>query len=630
MTFRTRLTLFFVLIVVVPMSAVAVLVFVLIADNENGKADARVGGGQVAARGLYKEFTERAAVGLQRVARDPEFTRALRARDPRAADRRALVLRRNLGLARIAVQVGGRALINVGDATAVAPDRRNLVGTGGTSLGRLEVSAVTAGEYVRLLKKIGSFNAVVREGDRSLAASLTGVTNKPLPKLGSVQVGSTGYRVASFDGPGFGDQRVRVAVLADADRTGSSITQRRLLGAGLLIAFLLLACAFAIAVSRALQAQIARLLAAARRLAAGDFSTAIAIDGQDEFSQLGEEFNKMSRQLELRQEQLRHERSRLEGSIRRIGETFASNLDAGALLEIVVRTAADVLPADCGQASVHERDGQWHQRAATGNLAGFQEAIREVEAAALRSNQPENLVGEHNALAVPLTGTQGRGAVLGIVTVARRGRPFSENEREVFDYLARQATVSLENVGRHELLSRQVVTDEGTQLFNRRRFEEVIDEEVLRSKRLDQDLGLLMLDVDNFKQVNDTFGHPQGDLVLQEVGRVLRESSREIDEPARYGGDELAVVLLGTDLEGSFRLAERVRQRIAALEIPRTEGPGTLRVTASFGVAAMPTCANDQDELIAAADGALYRAKLAGKNRTERADVLPTKMGSAE
>lgn len=630
MTFRTRLTLFFVLIVVVPMLAVAVLVFALIADNENGKADARVGGGQVAARGLYKEFTERAAVGLQRVARDPEFTRALRARDPRAADRRALVLRRNLGLTRIAVQVGGRALINVGDATAVAPDRRNLVGTGGTSLGRMEVSVVTAAEYVRLLKKIGSFNAVVREGDGLLAASLTGVTNRSLPKVGSVDVGSTGYRVASFDGPGFSDQRVRVAVLADADRTGSSITQRRLLGAGLLIAFLLLACAFAIAVSRALQAQIARLLAAARRLAAGDFSTAIPIHGQDEFSQLGEEFNKMSRQLELRQEQLRQERSRLEGSIRRIGETFASNLDARALLEIVVRTAADVLPADCGQASVHERDGQWHQRAATGNLAGFQEAIREVEAAALRSNQPENLVGEHNALAVPLTGTQGRGAVLGIVTVARRGRPFSENEREVFDYLACQATVSLENVGRHELLSRQVVTDEGTQLFNRRRFEEVIDEEVLRSKRLDQDLGLLMLDVDNFKQVNDTFGHPQGDLVLQEVGRVLRESSREIDEPARYGGDELAVVLLGTDLEGSFRLAERVRQRIAALEIPRTEGPGTLRVTASFGVAAMPTCANDQDELIAAADGALYRAKLAGKNRTERADVLPTKMSSAE
>jgi len=630
MTFRTRLTLFFVLIVVVPMLAVAVLVFVLIADNENGKADARVGGGQVAARGLYKEFTERAAVGLQRVARDPEFTRALRARDPRAADRRALVLRRNLGLTRIAVQVGGRALINVGDATAVAPDRRNLVGTGGTSLGRLEVSVVTAGEYVRLLKKIGSFNAVVREGDGLLAASLTGVTNRSLPKVGSVHVGSTGYRVASFDGPGFSDQRVRVAVLADADRTGSSITQRRLLGAGLLIAFLLLACAFAIAVSRALQAQIARLLAAARRLAAGDFSTAIAIDGQDEFSQLGEEFNKMSRQLELRQEQLRQERSRLEGSIRRIGETFASNLDAGALLEIVVRTAADVLPADCGQASVHERDGQWHQRAATGNLAGFQEAIREVEAAALRSNQPENLVGEHNALAVPLTGTQGREAVLGIVTVARRGRPFSENEREVFDYLACQATVSLENVGRHEALRHQAVTDLPTQLFNRSRFEEVIDDEVLRSKRLDQDLGLLMLDVDNFKQVNDTFGHPQGDLVLQEVGRVLRESSREIDEPARYGGDELAVVLLGTDLEGSFRLAERVRQRIAALEIPRTEGPGTLRVTASFGVAAMPTCANDQDELIAAADGALYRAKLAGKNRTERADVLPTKMSSAE
>ena len=83
-----------------------------------------------------------------------------------------------------------------------------------------------------------------------------------------------------------------------------------------------------------------------------------------------------------------------------------------------------------------------------------------------------------------------------------------------------------------------------------------------------------MLDIDNFKRVNDRYGHLQGDLVLREVARVLRESSREIDEPARYGGEEMAVALPQTDLQGAYEFAERVRQRIEALELPLLDGDG--------------------------------------------------------
>ena len=161
-------------------------------------------------------------------------------------------------------------------------------------------------------------------------------------------------------------------------------------------------------------------------------------------------------------------------------------------------------------------------------------------------------------------------------------------ERELFHYLAGQAAVSIENVGLHETVERQAVTDELTGLSNRRRFQEALATEVERSRRFGQPVGLVMLDIDDFKLVNDTYGHQQGDLVLREVARVLRETSREIDEPARYGGEELAVVLPGTDLEGAYNLAERVRAGIEELALPLLDGEGTLRVTASFGVAALP------------------------------------------
>jgi diguanylate cyclase (GGDEF)-like protein len=170
-------------------------------------------------------------------------------------------------------------------------------------------------------------------------------------------------------------------------------------------------------------------------------------------------------------------------------------------------------------------------------------------------------------------------------------------------------------------VQRQAVTDELTGLFNHRRFQEVIAAEVERARRYGQEMGLIMLDIDNFKQVNDTYGHLQGDLVLREVARVLRQSSREIDEPARYGGEEMAVALPQTDLEGAYQFAERVRHAVEDLALPLPSGNGTLQVTASFGVASLASAEHaDKDALVAAADSALYEAKRTGKNRTVRAN----------
>jgi diguanylate cyclase (GGDEF)-like protein len=229
-------------------------------------------------------------------------------------------------------------------------------------------------------------------------------------------------------------------------------------------------------------------------------------------------------------------------------------------------------------------------------------------------------IGGTSALAAPLAATEGGDRVLAIVSVARADRSFHPEEKELFSYLTSQAAVSVENVDLHETVQRQAVTDELTGLFNHRRFQEVMSTEVERARRYDQEMGLIMLDIDDFKRVNDSYGHVQGDMVLREVARVLRQSARDVDEPARYGGEEMAVALPQTDLEGAYRFAERVRQSIEALELPLLNGDGRLKVTASFGAASLAAADRpDKEALVAAADAALYEAKRSGKNRTVKA-----------
>lgn len=621
MSFRARLISFFLVIVVVPMVAMGVLFFRLISDSQSGKADARAGGLAAEAGSLYESSAGSARADALALAARPEV---LRARGTLLA-----ALAAQSGLSRIVLTQSGRTVAEAGDPDSIAPgSARVTFGGQGQAPLTVTVSTLSAGQFVHDLSA-ADVGVVVRQGTRTMAESFDASSRPSFPGRGTVSIDGIGYREVTQSFQGI-DGPVTVTVLSALSATNSSLGSSRMEAALLIAAFLILALGFAVFTSRALQGQIVRFLQAARRLGSGDFSAPVPSQGKDEFAALAQEFNTMSAQLDRRLQELAEERARLRESVRRIGQTFAANLDRPALLNLALKTAIDATRSESGRVSVRsESDRPLAEAAREGSLHGLEENFLEAERAALGSEElGRSQQGQVEVLSAAVRTRRHGSRAHGLVTVARAGRPFTEDEAELLRSLAGQAALAIENVELHEQVSRQAVTDELTGLANHGRFQELLSAEAEQVRRYHHPLGLIMVDIDNFKTINDTFGHPQGDVVLRRVADVLHENSRDADSPARYGGEELALILPHTDLEGAYAIAERVREAIEGLVIPRNDGGEALRVTASVGVAA--STEGSKDALIAAADNALYEAKRRGKNRTIRAAASPAGVGGSE
>jgi len=202
----------------------------------------------------------------------------------------------------------------------------------------------------------------------------------------------------------------------------------------------------------------------------------------------------------------------------------------------------------------------------------------------------------------------------------RRPRHLNDHQRELLAGLARQVMALLE-LREHEKLLKEALLREKhlasvdilTGLFNRRVLFERLEGELERSRRYNTPLSLVMIDLDHFKKINDQFGHTAGDAVLRSVGEIVRAGTRASDIAARYGGEELCVVLPQTAIEGAHAYAELLRKQIETLKISY-EGKA-IPVTASLGVAAFQSDQADVSRIFAAADAALYSAKHGGRNR---------------
>jgi diguanylate cyclase (GGDEF)-like protein len=625
-SFRSRLRLFFVVIVVVPLITIGVVLYQLIATADDSQTDARLAEAQNVALSLHDEEEEQARQAAESIGSRQGLSDAVDSGNSGAIQRRLRALGAANDARYVALELPGQEMIEAGTTPAVAPVRSRLVNDRGRQAGVLTVSVTSPEQYAERVSRLTSADVVIEDDGDRIAATQPDAARHDLPEEGGVQIEGVDYRTTTFGVRAVGGPLTARMLLPVSESSPSPTSRASLLALVAFLAFLVIAFGSAVAISRRLQSEIQRLLDAAQRLGGGDFSVTVPTEGDDEFAALGREFNSMARQLETRLEELQREQTRLQEAIRRVGESFAAGLDPQNLLAIVVQTAVDGTGAAVGRATMRRStDDALREVAHAGDTHEYRRPLHAAEAAVIDAGQVAEIqVGGSSALAAPLGATEDGNQVIGIVSVARSDRAFTADERELFAYLTSGASVSVENVGLHETVQRQAVTDELTGLFNHRRFQEVIGTEVERARRYGHEMGLIMLDIDNFKQVNDTYGHLQGDMVLREVARVLRQSSREIDEPARYGGEEMAVALPQTDLEGAYQFAERVRRRIEELELPLQGGNGALKVTASFGAASLSAAGDtDKDALVAAADRALYEAKRSGKNRTVRASAAP-------
>lgn len=226
--------------------------------------------------------------------------------------------------------------------------------------------------------------------------------------------------------------------------------------------------------------------------------------------------------------------------------------------------------------------------------------------------------GARSELAVPLVW---EGKILGVLNVeSQTPGTYGQADLDLLTTVAEQAAAAIGNAALHEKTRNLAISDPHTGLFNYRHFQDQVAAHVRDAQLTNQPVSLLMLDMDHFKRVNDTYGHPTGDHVLGQIAKALRESCREEDLVFRYGGEEFAVLLPGRDEQAADLIGERIRERVALYPFTtRSARKLDFPMTVSVGVATYPQDALTAVDLVLAADKALYAAKAAGRNRVVKA-----------
>jgi diguanylate cyclase (GGDEF)-like protein len=380
-----------------------------------------------------------------------------------------------------------------------------------------------------------------------------------------------------------------------------------------------------------------RLRDAATQIAAGDLTRRVKAQGHDEIGELARAFNQMADALLVQTRQIQAGAAELE-TLNQLGEWLQACTTVQETHDVIGRLVGQLFPGLPGSVGVISASRNLVDTVATwGTLpAGAEAVFAPDECWALRRGQPHVVTDSRTGLLCPHVGkTEGithlcvplvaHGETAGLLHLASglnadgTPAPSAATAQRLATQVAEQLALALSNLALRERLRNQSIRDPLTGLFNRRYLEETLERELARAERAQHPIGVIMIDVDHFKQFNDAFGHNAGDALLREFGALLRSHIRGGDIACRYGGEEFAVIMPDATLEDTERRAEELREATTHLHVSDQDN-ALGQVTISLGVAALPHHGTGGARLVRAADRALYRAKNDGRNRVRIAD----------
>jgi len=307
-------------------------------------------------------------------------------------------------------------------------------------------------------------------------------------------------------------------------------------------------------------------------------------------------------------------------TLTRIGTAIATTLKLGEILELALSSLVKDLGYDRAQVYLLDDANKIRENLSI-DFRGYFRTLEDVsnisqlfDSMIASGTKPSFQSGKlsSNLIAYIPINCKGRKTGLLIVDNLFSRQPLTAYDLSFLSILADQLSTVIENSRLFERVEKLSITDSLTGLFNHRYFYERLSEEISRSSRFGNNLSLIMLDIDNFKNFNDTFGHQAGDTVLNTVAKIIQDNIRAIDVASRYGGEEIAIILPGTDIEGAKIIAERIRLGIKNFEL--TFNQQSTHITVSIGLVCYPVDATIKSELVRKADQALYWVKHHGKD----------------
>ena len=404
------------------------------------------------------------------------------------------------------------------------------------------------------------------------------------------------------------------------DVVGAASRQALEVGLGLMLGVALMAGTLGFLMARNITRPLRDLTSAAAAGIEGDLGRKVEVRSKDEIGSLASSFGLMQDSIRDYISELEESRTQLLLALSYAGEILGSTSDRARMMKTTAEAAR--LATGAGGIWVELFPSRHSPEMSTvstgvpsyyfdGKLKQWASGMAEqVASGSITAGDVLEAGPGREVVSYPLMFD---GEALGaMVAFFDRGQPVEEN-RKILGSLAAQAAAAVENVNYGELQQLLATTDPMTDLFNFRYLCNCLDKEISKSRRYGRQISVAILDLDDFKAVNDNFGHQAGDQLLRAVGSVLANNVREADLVARYGGEEFSVVFPETAKADAMNVVEKLREKIAAVTLE--DYPG-VRVTASIGVASLPEDGLDKTELLMRADDAMYRAKGAGKNRS--------------